>query len=121
MQALAAGDRDGFLAVELAERQAVGLPPFGRLAAIILSGPDAVALEIFAQAFAAAAPNGDGVSVYGPADAPLALVRGQRRKRLLVQAERTVDLQAFLAAWRSRLRPPSSIRLTVDVDPYSFL
>ena len=121
MQALAAGDRDGFLAVELAERQAVGLPPFGRLAAIILSGPDTTALEAFAQAFAAAAPNGEGVSVYGPADAPLALVRGQRRKRLLVRAERSVDLQAFLGAWRSRLKPPSSIRLTVDVDPYSFL
>ena len=121
MQALAAGDRDGFLAVELAERQAVGLPPFGRLAAIILSGPDASVLETFAQAFAAAAPNGQGVRVYGPADAPLALVRGQRRKRLLVQAERSVDLQAFLAAWRGRLKPPSSIRLTIDVDPYSFL
>jgi primosomal protein N' (replication factor Y) len=121
MQAMAAGDRDGFLALELAERQAVSLPPFGRLAAIILSGPDATALETFAQAFAAAAPNGEGVSVYGPADAPLALVRGQRRKRLLVQAARSVDLQAFLGAWRNRLKPPSSIRLTVDVDPYSFL
>ena len=121
MQAMAGGDRDGFLALELAERQAVGLPPFGRLAAIILSGPNAMALETFAQAFAGAAPNGEGVSVYGPADAPLALVRGQRRKRFLVQAARSVDMQAFLGAWRNRLKPPSSIRLTVDVDPYSFL
>ena len=121
MRALAAGDRDGFFAVELAERQAVGLPPFGRLAAVILSGPDGAALETFAQAFAAAAPNGEGVRVYGPADAPLALVRGQRRKRLLVQAERSVDLQAFLGAWRARIKVPSAIRLAVDVDPYSFL
>ena len=59
--------------------------------------------------------------VYGPADAPLALVRGQRRKRLLVQAERSVDLQAFLGAWRARIKVPSAIRLAVDVDPYSFL
>jgi primosomal protein N' (replication factor Y) len=121
MQALASADRDGFLAVELAERQAVGLPPFGRLAAIVLSGPDAATLEAFAQSFAGAAPNGEGVSVYGPADAPLALVRGLRRKRLLVRAERSVDLQAFLSAWRGRVKPPSSIRVTIDVDPYSFL
>lgn len=121
MRAMAEGDRDGFLAVELAERRAVGLPPFGRLAAVILSGPDPRRLDAFARAAAAAAPNAEGVSVFGPADAPLALVRGLRRKRFLVRAERSVDLQAFLETWRSRMAPPAQIRITVDVDPYSFL
>jgi primosomal protein N' (replication factor Y) len=121
MQAMAAGDRDGFLAVELAERQVVGLPPFGRLAAVILSGPDPRQLDAFARAAAAAAPNGDGVSVFGPADAPLALVRGLRRKRFLVRADRSVDLQAFMATWRARMAPSSQIKVTIDVDPYSFL
>jgi len=121
MSAMAAGDREGFLAVELSERQAAGLPPFGRLAAVILSGPDPRQLETFARAAAAAAPNGDGVNVFGPADAPLALVRGMRRKRFLVRADRSVDLQAFLETWRSRMAPPSQIRVTIDVDPYSFL
>jgi primosomal protein N' (replication factor Y) len=121
MRAMAAGDRDGFVAVELSERQAVGLPPFGRLAAVILSGADPRQLETFARAAAAAAPNGEGVSVFGPADAPLALVRGLRRKRFLVRADRSVDLQAFLETWRSRMAPPSQIRITIDVDPYSFL
>jgi primosomal protein N' (replication factor Y) len=121
MRAMAAGDRDRFMAAELEERRAVGLPPFGRLAAIILSGPDPVRLDSFAMDFAAAAPNADGVAVYGPADAPLALVRGQRRKRLLARAERSVDLQAFLSVWRSRVKPPAGIRITIDVDPYSFL
>ncbi len=121
MRAMAAGDRDGFLAVELSERQAVGLPPFGRLAAMILSGPEPRQLEAFAKATAAAAPNAEGVSVFGPADAPLALVRGMRRKRFLVRADRSVDLQAFLETWRSRMAPPSQIRITIDVDPYSFL
>jgi len=121
MQALAAQDRDAFVAVEMAEREAAGLPPFGRLAALIASGPDLTALETFVHALAAAAPNADGVEVYGPADAPFALVRGRRRKRFLVRADRSVDLQAFLGAWRARIKVPGAIRLTIDVDPYSFL
>ncbi len=121
MRALLAGDRDAFIAVEMAEREAAGLPPFGRLAAVIVSGPDSAAVEAYARAFAAAAPNAAGVDVFGPADAPLSLVRGRRRKRFLVRAERPVDLQGFLAAWRARLKPPSAVRVTFDVDPYSFL
>jgi primosomal protein N' (replication factor Y) len=109
------------MTVELEERRAVGLPPFGRLAAIILTGPDGAALEAFAQALLAAAPNAEDVKLYGPADAPMALVRGQRRKRILIQAERSVDLPKFLRTWRARVKPPSTIRVTIDVDPYSFL
>jgi primosomal protein N' (replication factor Y) len=121
MQALAAQDRDAFVAAEMEARQASGLPPYGRLAAIIVSGTDPGALEGFVGALAAAAPNAQGVEVYGPADAPLSLVRGRRRKRFLVRADRSVDLSAFLAAWRARVRVPGSIRMAIDVDPYSFL
>jgi primosomal protein N' (replication factor Y) len=121
MQALKAGDRDAFLAAEASEREAQGLPPYGRLAAVILSSPDAAKLEEVARALAAAAPNADGVDVYGPADAPLALIRGRRRKRFLVRADRRIDIQAFLNAWRARVRIPASVRVTLDVDPYSFL
>jgi primosomal protein N' (replication factor Y) len=121
MQALAAQDRDAFVVAEMAAREAAGLPPFGRLAAVILSGPDAAALDAYAKTLASVAPNAEGVDVYGPADAPLALIRGRRRKRFLVRAERGVDLSAYMAAWRARARPPGSVRVTVDVDPYSFL
>ena len=121
MQALAAGDRDGFLAAEAEMRELSGLPPYGRLAAVILSSADPVRLEAFARELAACAPDADGVEVYGPADAPLALIRGRRRKRLLVRAERRVNLQAFIEAWRARVKPPASVRMSVDVDPYSFL
>ena len=121
MRALAAGDRDGFLAAESEMRELSGLPPYGRLAAVILSSPDGARLEAFARELIAAAPVADGVDVYGPADAPLALVRGRRRKRLLVRAERRVNLQAYIAAWRARVKPPGSVRMSVDVDPYSFL
>jgi len=121
MQALKAQDRDAFVEAEMAEREIMKLPPFGRLGAIVVSGPDAAALDAFAQEMARVAPNAEGVEVYGPADAPLALVRGRRRKRFLVRADRNVDLSAFLAAWRARVRPPGAIRVAIDVDPYSFL
>jgi len=120
MQALKAGDRDGFVAIEMAEREAAGLPPFGRLAAVIVAGPDAAVVERFVQDLAAAAPNATGVDVFGPADPPFSLVRGLRRKRFLVRADRNIDLQGFLGAWRARVKVPSSVRMTIDVDPYSF-
>ena len=121
MQALKDRDRDAFFAAEADARRAASLPPYGRLAAVILSSADGEALERYARALAAEAPNSDGVEVYGPADAPLALVRGRRRKRFLVRADRTVDLQAYLNTWRARARPPGAVRVDIDVDPYSFL
>jgi primosomal protein N' (replication factor Y) len=121
LKALAAGDRDGFVEAEMAEREAASLPPFGRLAALILSGENAVAVEKTAEALAQSIPNAERLEVYGPADAPLALIRGRRRKRLLVRADRDVDLQGFLRAWLGRVKIPASVRLTIDVDPYSFL
>ncbi len=119
--ALAAADRDGFTRAEMAEREAASLPPYGRLAALILSGEDAAAVERLAQALAQNIPNAERLEVYGPADAPLGLIRGRRRKRLLVRADRDVDIQGFLRAWLTRVKVPGSVRLTVDVDPYSFL
>ncbi len=121
MQALQAQDRDAFVAAEMAERELAGLPPFGRLAAVIASGPDAAQLDDFLRKMAEAAPNSPGVAVYGPADAPLGLIRGRRRKRFLVRADRGVDLSAYMAAWRARIRPPGQIRVAIDIDPYSFL
>jgi len=109
------------MAAEMAERELAKLPPFGRLAAVIASGQDIPALEAYVQALAAAVPNADGVEVFGPADAPQALVRGRRRKRFLVRADRSVDLQGFLSAWRARTKVPGSVRVVFDVDPYSFL
>jgi primosomal protein N' (replication factor Y) (superfamily II helicase) len=121
MQALKAQDRDAFISAEMSERELAGLPPFGRLAAIVASGPDSLALEAFVQGMAQVAPSTDGVQVYGPADAPLGLVRGRRRKRFLIRADRSVDLSAYMAAWRARFRPPGAIRVVIDMDPYSFL
>jgi primosomal protein N' (replication factor Y) len=121
MQALAAGDRDGFLAAEANARRDAGLPPFGRLAALIVSAGDPDSADFAARALARAAPQLPGVQVLGPAPAPLAILRGRHRRRFLVKAERRVNLQAVLRGWLGRVRIAGSARLQVDVDPYSFL
>ncbi|WP_281299841.1 MULTISPECIES: primosomal protein N' [unclassified Iodidimonas] len=120
-KALISGNRDGFLDQDIADRRAAGMPPFGRLAALILSGPDLDALNMAAKAVARAAPMAPGIAVFGPAPAPLARLRGQHRQRLLLQTRRDQPIQAILKQWLAAVRLPSSVRLRVDVDPYSFL
>jgi primosomal protein N' (replication factor Y) (superfamily II helicase) len=121
MRALASGDRDRFLEAEAAARRAAGLPPFGRLAALVVSAGDADAADFAARAIARATPHVPGVTVLGPAPAPLAILRGRHRRRLLVKAERAVHLQAVIADWLSRVRLGGSARVQIDIDPYSFL
>jgi len=113
--------RDRFLAIEAEERQRHGWPPFGRLAAIIVAGPDAHAVDRVARELGAAAPHANGVEVLGPAPAPLALLRGRHRRRLLLKATRETNLQQALDSWLSRVRVPANVRVQVDIDPYSFL
>ena len=121
MQALAANDRDGYLAIEREVRSELGLPPFGRLAAIVLSAPSADLVDKAALEIAAAAPNSEGIELFGPAPAPITVLRGRHRRRFLVKSPRSVDLSAYMAAWVGRLKLPSQVRLAVDIDPYSFL
>ena len=120
--ALLSGDSERFYEEEIGAREAAGLPPFGRLAALIVSGADRAAAEAHGQALARAAEPPDGVMVLGPAEAPLALVRGRYRFRLLVKTERNVDLQSYLRDWLARgPKVRGNVRVAVDVDPQSFL
>jgi primosomal protein N' (replication factor Y) (superfamily II helicase) len=121
MQALAHGDKDGFLAAELVERRDAALPPYGRLAALILAGRDAAKVKAEAQRLARAAPRDGGALVLGPAPAPLALLRGRYRERLLVKAEPRLDLPEYLRRWLAEVRLPGAVSLQIDVDPYSFM
>src|SRR5579872_382856 len=121
MQALAAGDRDRFLEAEASQRRAAHLPPFARLAALVVSANDAENADFAARALARAAPHLPGVTVLGPAPAPLAVLRGRHRRRLLLQAERGVNVQAVLREWLTKVKFAGSVRLQVDIDPYSFL
>jgi len=121
MAALASGDRDRFLAVEAAEREAAGMPPYGRLVGLVISSHDQQVADTVARALAKSAPRGEGIQVLGPAPAPLALLRGRHRRRLLLKADRATRVQPIVAEWLARVKIPGTARVQVDVDPYSFL
>jgi primosomal protein N' (replication factor Y) (superfamily II helicase) len=121
MRALVADDRDRFLALEAAERRKHDNPPFGRMAALIVSAPDEASAEFTARAYARSTPHLPGVEVFGPAPAPLAVLRGRHRKRFLVKARRSVRIQQVMRDWLARVKLPSNVRVQVDIDPYSFL
>jgi primosomal protein N' (replication factor Y) len=127
MRALIAQDREAFYSAEIESREQAHYPPFGRLASIVVSGPDKHDTQGYARALARAAPKvdramGDEVRVLGPADAPLALVRGRHRMRLLIKAPRAFDLSAYLREWLNAApKKHGSIKRDIDVDPQSFL
>jgi primosomal protein N' (replication factor Y) len=122
MRALIAGDREAFYSAEIEVRERDHYPPFGRLASIVVSGPDKHDTQAHARAMTRAAPVNDEVRVLGPAEAPLALVRGRHRLRLLIKAPRNFDLSAYLREWLAGApKAKGSIKLDIDVDPQSFL
>jgi len=127
MRALIAQDREAFYSAEIAARENAHYPPFGRLASLVVSGPDKHDTASYARALARAAPKVDTamheeVRVLGPADAPLSLVRGRHRLRLLVKSPRGFDLSAYLRDWLAAApKPKGSIKLDIDIDPQSFL
>lgn len=121
MQALRSGDSATFEATERENRLAAHMPPFGRLAAIVVSSVDGAKALAIAQQLGRAAPEANGIAVWGPAPAPLARLRSRYRFRLLVHATRTAPLQAWLRAWLAMVAVPASVRVQVDVDPQSFL
>jgi primosomal protein N' (replication factor Y) (superfamily II helicase) len=121
MQALIKSDRDAYLNTEKKIRETVNLPPHGRLAALIISGGEAAETERFARMIAQIAPWADGITVLGPAPAPIAMVRGRHRWRLLVKANRDVNIQAYLREWLKEVKVKGALKLNVDIDPYNFL
>jgi primosomal protein N' (replication factor Y) len=121
IQALVAGDRERFLALETEERRAAGMPPFGRLVALILSAADPEQVDGAARALARTAPRGEGLAVLGPAPAPLAVLRGRHRRRFLLKCRRETAPQPIVRRWLAQAKLPSGVRLQIDVDPYSFL
>jgi primosomal protein N' (replication factor Y) (superfamily II helicase) len=122
IRAILAGDEEGFWRTEAAERKAAGVPPYGRLAGIVLSSPNVQ--EVFDLGSEMARNDAPlraiGAQVYGPAPAPIARIRGRHRVRLLVKADKKAPLQAALSKWVAQFRLPTNLRLQIDIDPQSF-
>jgi primosomal protein N' (replication factor Y) len=122
MRALIAGDREAFYATEIETRERFGYPPFGRLASLVVTGADKHATEGYAKALAACAPMREGVRILGPAEAPLAMIRGRYRYRLLAKSTRAFDLSAYMREWLAAApKLTGGIKREVDIDPQSFL
>jgi primosomal protein N' (replication factor Y) (superfamily II helicase) len=122
MRALIAQDREAFYDAEIEARERTHYPPFGRLASLVVSGEDKHEAQDFARALARAAPLDEDVRILGPAEAPLALIRGRHRLRLLIKAPRGYDLSAYMREWLAEgPKPKGSLKLDIDIDPQSFL
>jgi primosomal protein N' (replication factor Y) len=121
MQALVSGDLAAFYAAEKAARRPGHWPPYGRLAALIVSAESADAADRCARALGVAAPTAPGVEVLGPTPAPLAILRGRHRRRLLLKTRRDIAVQPILQGWLAAVEVPRGVRVDVDVDPVSFL
>ncbi len=122
IRAILSGDEEDFWRAEAEGRRAAGVPPFGRMAGIVLSGPDAAAVFDLGNHLArnAAPLRRIGADVYGPAPAPIARIRGRHRVRLLVKADRAAPLQAALAEWVAPIKLPANLRISIDIDPQTF-
>ena len=130
MSALTKGDRDGFMQLESEMRQDAAMPPYGKLAAIIVEGREEREVADVARALVSVqqssgkeiqhGANAAAPWVLGPAPAPLSLLRGKYRYRILIKAARNFALQEWLFVWLAKLKPPASVRVKVDIEPYSF-
>ena len=122
IRAILSGDEEGFWSAEAAARKAAGVPPYGRMAGIVLSSPNVQEVfDLGAEMARRIEPlRRIGAEVYGPAPAPIARIRGRHRVRLLVKADKTAPIQAALAEWVGQFKLPTNLRLTIDIDPQSF-
>ncbi len=122
MEALMSGERDEFIEREIQSRHAAGWPPFGRLASIIVSARMKDLAHEYARQLTLRAPRVTNILVLGPAEAPIAVIRGRHRYRILIKTPKEIDLQAYLRAWLNNVqKPKGDLRMAVDIDPYSFL
>ena len=121
VQALLSGDKEKFIETETTARREFKMPPFSRLAALIVSGKDVQEVDRVASLLARKAPKVDNILILGPAPAPLSVIRGRHRRRFLVRAPRQVNIQHLLTNWLASFPVSKGTRIRVDIDPYNFL
>lgn len=120
VQALLTGDGQTYMQAEIAARQSYGMPPFGKLVALILSGEDHQKVVAAGRHLARLAPQEDGVRTMGPAPAPMTRIRGHFRYRMLMQAPKSVKVQPMVRQWLLKAGAMKGVQIKIDVDPYSF-
>ena len=113
-------NRDAFLNEEIQARRLLKMPPYGKLAALIISAKDNALAYQTAKNIVQKAPFMQGVDILGPVVAPIAKLRDKHRYRLLVQAQKQIKLQNLLQNWLSQVKIPPSVDVRIDIDPYSF-
>jgi primosomal protein N' (replication factor Y) len=121
MKSLSSGDRDTFINTEIQSRQRTKMPPFSRLASIIISGKQERVASNVAKALVRSAPLIDEIKLMGPVPATIYMLRGNYRFRILVKTERNINIQKWLGKLLAQINPPSSVTIKVDIDPYSFM
>jgi primosomal protein N' (replication factor Y) len=121
MQAMQKQDQGQFMELEVENRKELGYPPFGRLAAVIVSGEHEAEVEQYCMALQRSVPKSESIRVLGPAIAPMAVLRGRHRRRFLIKSSLNQKLQAFLYHWVHLVKKNNNIRVQIDVDPYSFV
>ncbi|MBP5160982.1 MAG: primosomal protein N' [Alphaproteobacteria bacterium] len=121
IQAMQQGDRAAFLTAEIDSRKALAMPPFGRLAALVVSGKNEKKTKEVALALQHAIPLFKGVEILGAVQAPLYVLRGKYRWRFLIKTQLKVDIQAVIKMWLSQIKCPASVSIKTDIDPYTFL
>lgn len=120
LQALVNNNRDEFYSLEKKMREIASMPPFGRLAAIIISSSHKQDAENTAITLGKTAFNGNGVMTLGPAPAPLFMLRGKYRYRLLLKTAKNIKIQDVIRRWMQRTPLNSTAHIEIDIDPYSF-
>ena len=122
IEAILGGDEEAFWRAEASEREAAGVPPYGRMVGIILSSTDPQEASEFGKAMVSniLPLNKIGAEVFGPAPAPISRIRGRYRVRLLIKANKSVPIQSAISEWVSQFKTPKSLRLSIDIDPQSF-
>jgi primosomal protein N' (replication factor Y) len=121
LAALEIGDRDSFIDAELNLREALLLPPFGKLAAVIISGTDEKKTDVFANKFISVAPKANDLTILGPSEPLMGRIRGRYRRRILVQSRLDFNLSKYMQLWRGKIKTHANIKLQIDIDPQSFM
>ncbi len=120
IKSIIAGNRDEFLQIEINARKMAKMPPFGRLASLIIASPKEKLLDDFCNYLASVAPRYEKTVILGPAIAPMAIIRNNHRRRFLIKTDKNINIQTLILNWLARVKKPSQIKLKIDIDPYSF-